>query len=338
MPKLNQRHFLYLILGVCALVGVAVLALRMQDAPAPVPNRVNLALPSQLPAGAVHVALAHGMFEHHGIAAATRTFKTGKQALDTVLSGQADLALVGDTPFVLAALRGEDISIVSTVYSSRKAMALVAWRNRGIVSGADLIGKTIGTVRGTNGQVFLDAMLLAHGLDRGHIKLVELNADSLANALRSGQVDAATLWQPDLARVQAELGPGAVTLFGDDVFVFRFVLVGRRQYIDSEQEAVRRVIAALADATEMIHEQPEATAAVIGRSVGLQGRALDGVFDVTDYRLTLDQSLLLALSAQTRWAYRHGLVRDGVSVPDYLSLLDTRALRAVRPDAIRVIE
>lgn len=333
-----MRRFLFLLLAACLLVLAAGAVLRAQRAPAPDAVTLTLAMPEQLAAGAVHVGLAHGMFERHGVALATRTYRTGKQALDAVLSGHADLALVGDTPFVLAALRGEDLKIVSTVFGSRKAMALVGWRERGVKPGASLAGRTLGTMRGTNSQYFLDALLLSQGLDRSRVTMVELPADGLAAALRSGRVDAITLWQPELARLQAELGARGATVYGDDLFVFRFLMVGRRQLLDSQNEAVTRMVAGLADATDLIHDQPRPAAAIIGKALGLDQDAFAAAFDVSDYRLTLDQSLLLALSAQTRWAQRLGFERDADRAPDFLSLLHQRPLRAVRPDAVRVIE
>lgn len=333
-----MRRFLLLFSAACLLVLATWGVLRMQRAPAPDPVKLTLAMPDQLAAGAVHVGLAHGMFERHGVALATRTYRTGKQALDAALSGHADLALVGDTPFVLAALRGEDLKVVSTVFGSRKAMALVGWRGRGIAPGASLAGKTLGTMRGTNAQFFLDALLLAQGLDRSHVTVIELPADGLATALRSGRVDAITLWQPELARVQAELGARGATVYGDDLFVFRFLMVGRRQLLETQDEAVTRMVAGLADATDLIQDQPRTAAAIIGKALALDHDAFASAFDVSDYRLTLDQSLLLALSAQTRWAHRLGLERDAAAVPDFLGLLHQRPLRTVRPDAVRVIE
>jgi NitT/TauT family transport system substrate-binding protein len=333
---MTRRVFLML-LAACLLLLAGAAALRPRG-PAPVPLKLTLAMPAQMTAGAVHVGLAHGLFERHGLALATQSYRTGKQALDAVLAGQADLALVGDTPFVLAALRGEEIGIVSTVFSSRKTMALVGRRERGIGPGASLAGRTVGTVRGTNAQYFLEALLLAQGLDRGQVNVVELPADGLAEALRAGRIDAATLWQPELARLQAELGLGGATIYGDDLFVFRFVLVGRRAYLSSQNEVVTRALSALADATDLVHDQPDAAAAVIGRALALEHKAFAAAFDASDYRLTLDQSLLLSLSAQTRWARRLGLERGGGAPPDYLGLLYQRPLRAVRPDAVRVIQ
>lgn len=332
-----KRRILFLLFAACLAVLLAVAALHAGRGASAPPARLTLAIPSQLPAGTVHVGLAHGMFERHGVALGTQTYRTGKQSLDAVLSGHADLAIVGDTPFVLAALRGEDLGLVSTVFSSRKAMALVGWRGRGIAPGASLAGKTLGTMRGTNAQFFLDALLLSQGLDRGSVNMVELPADMLASSLRAGRVDAVTLWQPELAHLQAELGLRGATVFGDDLFVFRFVLVGRREYLARQNETVTRLVAALADATDLIHDQPPAAAAIISKALGLEQDAFAPAFDVSDYRLTLDQSLLLSLSAQTRWADRQGM-ENVAGDPDYLGMLHAAPLRAARPGAVRVIE
>lgn len=51
----------------------------------------------------------------------------------------------------------------------------------------------------------------------------------------------------------------------------------------------------------------------------------------------LDQSLLLALSAQTRWAMAKGLVKAGPA-PSHLEFVRPEPLNAVAPDANRMID
>jgi NitT/TauT family transport system substrate-binding protein len=332
-----KRHFpLILIAGGVLAVAAVALLVRGQRAHAGTVT-LTMALPAQLAAGSVHVGLAQGMFERHDIALATQTFKIGKHALESVLSGHADLAIVGDTPFVLAALRGEKMAVVGNVFASRSAMAVLGWRERGIRGGADLAGKTIGTVPGTNSQFFIDALLTANGIGRNQVKLVELKAEALPDALRSGRVDAVTLWHPDLARMQNELGAAGQTILGDDIFVFRFLLVGRADFVAANRAQVASVVAALAEATDFIHEQPQSAGRIVGRALGLEPAILASSFHPLDFSLALDQSMLLALSDQSRWAHRMGLA-GSLATPDYFAMMEQGPLRAARPAAIRVIQ
>ncbi len=334
-----KRHLTIFLIACCALalLGAAWLV-RAQRMEAFAPVSVSLAMPIHLCLGAVPVGQAHGMFERYRVQLDTQSFRIGKHALEKVIDGHADMAIVGDTPYTVAALRGEQVEIVASLFGSRKAMAVLGWRGRGIASGADLAGKTIGTVPGTNAQYFLDALLVAQGIDRHSVNIVELKPEVLTDALRSGRVDAATLWQPDLLRMQRELGTAGHTIYGEDIFVYRFLLVTSKRYLSAHRDAVGRVVAALADATDMIRQEPVAARAIIGRALGIETEALAGAFDPSDFHLTLDQSLLLALSDQSRWAQRTGLVRESSAIPNFFELIDQGPLRAVRPAAVRIIQ
>lgn len=335
-----MKRPLSLLLLACCSVALLALALLVgsRRATALAPVSVSLAMPVQLSLGAVPVGLARGMFEQRRVHLDTQSFKMGKHALDAVITGGADMAIVADTPYTLAALRGEQVVILASLYGSRKAMAVLGWRARGIAGPADLAGKTIGTVAGTNAHFFLEALLVAHGIERQRVNVVELKPEVLNDALRSGRVDAVTLWQPDLRRMQRELGAAGHTVYGEDIFVYRFLLATSKRYLNDHHDEAARVVAALADATDFIHDEPAAARAIIGRAIGVDAAALVEAFDAADYHLTLDQSLLLSLSDVSRWARRSGLVRESAATPDFVRLIDQAPLQAARPAAVRIIQ
>lgn len=326
----RPRALLLTMIGGCALLLCGC------SRPAPVVP-VRIALPIQLASGSAYVGQQLGSFQQHGVDIALQPFQLGKQALEAVVRGNADLALVADTPFMFAALRGEPIATVATVFGSRRALAVLGWRNSGIIGVNDLDGKTVGTVAGINAQYFLDALLVFHGIERSRVKVVFLRPDQLANALRTRQVDAVTVWHPELGRLKTELGDAVVALYGDGVFVNRFLLVGRTDYLDAHGDVVARTLAGLADATDAVHEQPERARAIVGKAIGIAPDLIAEAFDPADYYLALDQSLLLALDDQTRWAMKQALVAPQ-RLPNYLTLLRQQPLRAARPNAVKVIQ
>ncbi len=315
-------------------LGVWLSAPQLRPGP-PAPIALTIALPVQVSTSAVYVAKQRGMFTRHGITATLQAFLLGRQGLQSVLDGKADLALVADTPFVLAVLRGERITTLGTVFASRKTMAIYALRQNGITDVASLSGKRIATVAGTNAEFFLDNMLDMAGIARSAATVVKLNPEQLIDALRTGQVDAVTVWNPDLARLEQQFGSAGVTIYGEDLFVYRFLLVGKQSTIAAKPEAVRRVLLSLRDANQFIKAHPDATRAIIGQAVGLPAALLARSFNASDFNLVLDQSLLLALSEQTRWAQQKQLVSG--PMPNYLDFVSRAPLRAIAPDADKII-
>lgn len=297
---------------------------------------MTLAIPTQLASGAVFVAADRQLFEQQGLAVTQKTFALGKQALQMVLDGGADIAIVADTPFILAVLKGERIAALATVYESRNSIAILGHRDSGVHDTGSLEGKRIGTPFGTNAEFFLDTMLDVHGVDRAGLQFVNMTPERLEFAFRTRKIDAMTVWNPELTRIEQEFGAKVVTIYGEDLFVYRFLLVAKQSYVDRHGAQLERLLNALRLSNDYIKENPEPARTLMGAEVGMAPHLLKRSFDPTDYTLVLDQSLLLALSAQMRWAEAKGLVKPGLT-PDYREFVRPEPLSAVAPDANRMI-
>ena len=334
-----NRHWKAVAAIAAALLVAALAAWRLLPAGATRPavaTPVTIAVPVQLASGAVFAADHQHLFQQQGLAVKQLRFLLGKQALQAVLDGAADFAVVADTPFMLAVLKGAPIAALATVYESRKTIAIVGHRARGVSDTLSLGGKRIGTPFGTNAEFFLDTMLDVHGVSRAAVEMVNMTPEALVVAFRAGQIDAMTVWNPDLSRLEGEFGSSMATIYGEDLFVYRFLLVAKRDYIATHDPQARQVLTALRQAIEFIKENPERTRTLLGAEVGLAPELLMHAFDPADYTLVLDQSLLLALSAQTRWATAKGLVKAGPA-PSHLQFVRPEPLTAVAPDANRMI-
>lgn len=239
------------------------------DKGAPAPSTLTISMPTQVSAGALYVAEKEGLFLKHRINVTLQPYLLGKQALEAVLEGRADLAFVADTPFMLAVLRGERIAVLTTVFESRKTMAIFARKERGIEGPTMLKAKNIGTVPGTNAEFFLDSMLDVHSIARSAVQIIPLKPDQLTAAFRSGQVDAVTVWNPDLAKLEQEYGSRGLTIYGEDLFIYRFLLVGKKSFIDSHPAQVRQVLAALAESNPLIGAHPDQSRALLGQELGM---------------------------------------------------------------------
>lgn len=328
-----------LLAGVAGLLLALVLAtFNRVNAPPPAPfPLVRFALPTQVSAGAISVAAHRQLFHQWRVDVRIEPFRLGKQALASVIEGKADLALVADTPFMLAALKGEKIAVVARAFGSRNSMAVLARADGGIGSAADLRGKSIATVAGTNAEFFIDALLTAHGMSTADVTVVPMSPEAMPAALTQGRVDAATLWLPDLATVRHQMGPRAVTIESKDLHVYQMLIVGKTDYLESHVDDVGRVLAALAESTEYIHAQPASARADIAAAIGVEQGLLQSTFMPSDFRLQLDQSLLFSLGEQARWAVRKKLVPPAAG-RDYRHLLQTEPLQRVRPASVRLID
>ena len=317
--------------------GVSFLALRAPVPPALAPTPVTIAVPMQINSAPLLVASAQGLFLKAGVDVVSQPFDFGKDALKSVLDGQANLAVVADTPLIFALLDGAEIAILANISQTRRSLAIVSRNDRGIHQIEDLQGKSVGVTMGTNLPYFLDAMLQVHGVPSDKVKLVDLKSTALSSAaLKEGRIDAAAVFQPFLAQLQAEMGDRIKVFYGEDVYAFRFMLVGKPAYIDSHPQEVRRVLRGLIAANQAIRSNPVEARLAVGAAIKVNEATLAQLFEPEDYLVSLDQAMLLALEDQTRWAMRKGLVPLGPT-PNYLNAMKFQYLEAVLPSAVTIV-
>jgi NitT/TauT family transport system substrate-binding protein len=193
----------------------------------------------------------------------------------------------------------------------------------------------VGVALGTNQPYFLDAMLQVHGVAGERVTQQDLKPESAVAAFNAGLIDAAVVSQPHRAQMQSRAGPRMTVFLGEDVYAFRFLLVGKPAYIDSHPQEVQRVLSALIAANEFLQGEPAVARRAVGRAIGVDDETMSRMFDPYDFTVSLDRALLLAMDDQTRWAMKRGLVPAG-PVPNYLAVMKVDALAAVRPGAVQL--
>jgi NitT/TauT family transport system substrate-binding protein len=327
-----------LLLSLAALlIGVgAFVALRSPETSSVAVTKVTIAVPTQINSALVHVASGQGLFLKAGLDVVTQPFELGIDALKSVIDGKADLAVVADTPVMFALLGGADIAVLAGISQGRRALAIVAHSDRGITQIQDLRGKSVGVTMGTNLPYFLDAMLQTHGVPSDKVNWADLRMDGLLSAFKAGRIDAAVVFQPFLTKLESEMGDRIKVFYGEDVYSFRFMLVGKPSYIDGHPQEVRRVLSALIAAHQAILANLVEARRAVGHAVQIDEATMAKLLEPEDYVVSLDQAMLLALDDQTRWAMRKGLVAPG-PVPNYLNAMKYQHLEAVLPTAVTIV-
>lgn len=299
-------------------------------------TRVTVAVPMQINSALMQVASDQGLFRDAGVDVVSQPFELGKDALQSLIDGKSDLAVVADTPFVFALLKGADIAMLAGISQSRRALAIVAHKDRGINEISDLSDKSIGVALGTNLPYFLDATLQAHGVPSDKVNLVDLRTHALTKVFEEGRVDAAVVFQPYLARLQAKMGKRIQVFYGEDIYAFRFILVGKPAYIDSHPQEVNKVLRALVAANQTIQANPAQARRSLGHALKIDDATMAQMFNPQDYRVSLDQAMLLALDDQSRWAMQKGLVETR-PMPNYLDFMKYQNLESVLPTAVTMV-
>ncbi len=284
----------------------------------------------------IDIARNRGYFEQEGLDVTPRTYAYGKLAFDSLLRGEADLATVGETPFMFAVMHGEKLSLLATIQTSNRNNAIIARKDKGIVVPEDLKGRKIGVTSGTIGEFFMDAFLVSHGIARKQVTVINLSPEMMQKALEDGDVDAVSIWSPFLNHVKKQLAGGGTVFYDPDIYTQNFCIAASRDYVGRNAGKISKVLRALVKAQEFAAQDTHEAMRILAAAAGMDMASIEEMWKDNAFVVTLDQSLILALEDESRWAVKAGLVKS-TRIPNYLDSVYIDGLASVKPDAVRII-
>ena len=299
-------------------------------------EKVTIAVSNLPHAALLYVARAKNYFADEGFDITFHKYPYGKLALDAMISGKSDFASSAETPVMFAAMKGAEILVVAQIMSSAKDTAIVARRKSGIGSPADLKGKKIGFPAGTNAEYFLDVFLKVHAIPEGSVKTVPMNPDDMDDALKTGRVDAVAIWNPYLAIFSKKFDKEVALFFDETIYIETFLITGKKAFVSAHPETVKKILRALLKAEDFVRKNQAESIDIVVEDIKVEKEALKDYWKAYQFAVNLDQSLLLNLESQGRWAIRNRL-SDRKEIPNFLDMMYLDALKAVKPDAVTVI-
>jgi NitT/TauT family transport system substrate-binding protein len=253
-----------------------------------------------------------------------------------MLAGKADIATVAETPFLLAVMDGAKISLLATIQTANSVNAIVARRDKGILAPRDLKGRTIAVTLGTTADFFMDTFLALHEKARKEMKVVHLKPDQMADALASGEVDAVSVFMPFPILVQKRLGSAAITFYDEHIYTSMFNVVASQKFIRENPGKVRMLLRALIKAEGFVSRHPEQAQKLVADFSRTDPALVREIWQNYQYKVKLEQSLVLALEDETLWAVKSGLVGKE-KMPDYLDYIYLEGLESIRPKSVRIL-
>jgi taurine transport system substrate-binding protein len=131
-----------------------------------------------------------------------RKFGSGGDVIRAMASGSVHIGEAGSSPIAAAASQGLDIQLFWILGVIADAEQLVARNGTGIKSVADLRGKTVAVPFVSTSHYQLIAALADAGLSQKDVTILNMRPPEIAAAWERGDIDAAFVWNPVLARAK----------------------------------------------------------------------------------------------------------------------------------------
>ena len=123
-------------------------------------------------------------------------FQSGPPLIEALNAGAIDFGYTGDTPPIVAQASGVDFVYVASIPQPGASNAILVRNDANIHSLADLRGKKVALVKGSSAHNVLVQVLKKANVGWSDVTPVYLQPADAGAALRSGSVDAWSIWDP----------------------------------------------------------------------------------------------------------------------------------------------
>jgi NitT/TauT family transport system substrate-binding protein len=278
------------------------------------------------------IAKEKGMFEKYDLDVTVSNFTSGKQCLQAVMGGAADIATTAEAPTTAAAMAKEPIAFLArTEYSDLKTLTAV---NSGIKKMADLKGKRVAFTAGSGSEVYTATLLKKAGLTKDDVKLVNLRPQDMAAALASGSIDAFNIWEPHIFNAKRVMGDKVVQLDAGSVYSESFNIVVTQDYLKNNQATVDSFMKALLEAEAWMKANEAEAIQIVAKKVGLPKADLAAMWKEYVFDVVLDDRTMNILKSHAEWRLSTGNHPPGAVMPDFTEVIFSDTLKRLAPEKV----
>lgn len=281
------------------------------------------------------VAKEKGYFKQNGLNVQIVNFESGPAAVKDLLDGKVDIAVAADFVGVSNIFTNNNLRIISQA-SRHKVWQIVGRKDKGIQKISDLKGKRIGVTRKGAGEFYLSQFLNFNNLNVKDITLIDLSPTEMINQLKSGQIDAAVIFDPHAYNLVNQLRTNSISwsVQGDrETFALVYTT---EQFIKAHPDVVVRYIQSLIQAEQYFNSSPQVAEDFIVNTLHYDRKYVSYMWPNFTFTQTLDQELLLAMEDQARFVIKNNLTAPK-TVPNYLNYIYFSALEKIDLERITII-
>jgi len=219
--------------------------------------------------GPFYVAEAMEFYKKHDVTVRFQSFSDPALIPPAIATGAVDGGMLTYDQVIGAVAKGQAMKVVMPIDYSNGGDAIVA--PVGIASVAELKGKSIAFNTLSPSDFLLSYALSTQGLSEKDIRPVNMTPDAVPAAMLSGKVRLGVTYEPFVSTVLAQGGTKFKLLYTskDAPGLIADVLVFDAKSIAGRGADIRAVIQGYVEALDYIRRQPDESAAIIGKAMGV---------------------------------------------------------------------
>lgn len=283
-----------------------------------------------------YIAEEFGFFEKNGVEVVFKEYNLGLEAAQALLRGEADIATAADFVLVSYYSDNPDLRTLASIAQSNTD-EILARRDRGIRVPKDIKGKKIGVTPKTKGEFFLGRFLTYNGLVLQDVQTVPLSPKEIVEAISSGSIDAASVWEPNVYEAKKRMGDGLISWPGQSGQEFFYLCLAKEKWIQTHSEAVHAFLKALVEAEEFTEREGQKVRKFIGERLHYDPSFVDTIWPKNKFLVELPQALLIAMEDGARWRIDNKLT-ERTELPNFLEAIYFEGLEGVKPAAVTIIK
>lgn len=292
-------------------------------------SEIRLGCEKSLLTAPVWIAEDKGYFEKNGLRVNIKAFDSGKASLTSLITeGNLDICTVAQTPIMFNSFNKSNFKIISSMVTSTEDVKVIGNSDAGIKYAKDLKGKRIGLTKGSTGEYYFSLVLLNLNLNTSDVEIVNFKPSALPNALNKLDVDAICIWEPHALKTKKLLRGKSIVVDVGELYREDFYFVATDKFLETNHDASKRFLESINDAQKFISEHENEAKKIVSKRLGINYEDIDSLWSEFNYQLMLDQTILLTLEDEARWAIKNGLT-DKKEVPNYLNYIHTDSLEQV---------
>lgn len=198
-----------------------------------------------------------------------KAFDSGGDVNEAIVAGSVDIGLVGSSPASRGISQGIKYQVPWIHDVIGEAEALVVKSD--IKSIEDLKGKTVAVPLASTSDFSLRAALKDAGVDANDVKIIDAEPDAIYAAWKKGDIDAAYVWNPNLAKIKEDGGEVLITSAdlakkGQTTYD---LAVATNEFAEKYPEALNTWAAQQDKAVKLIQDSPDEAAKAIAAELSI---------------------------------------------------------------------